>query len=146
CAPRARPAAAGGWGGVSPRRPARRPGTRRHSISRHSFSVAGTDRTSTAQMAQMAAASLAEGTAQAWGDHLADSHFRRYREGWIVPSPCERRGYAMSRALMLWVAGAVLAFPLVPGQAVPLPIHKGRRHGPPPRPLATGPVGKWNVK
>jgi hypothetical protein len=52
----------------------------------------------------------------------------------------------MSRALMLWVAGAVLAFPLVPGQAVPLPIHKGRRHGPPPRPLAREPVGKWSVK
>jgi hypothetical protein len=47
---------------------------------------------------------------------------------------------------MLWVAGAVLVFPLVSGQAVPLPIQKGNKKTLPPKPLAGVPLGQWSVK
>jgi hypothetical protein len=52
----------------------------------------------------------------------------------------------MSRRLILWVAAAVLGFPLVSGRAVPLPIRKMRTQVHPRNAVASQIVGKWTVK
>jgi hypothetical protein len=52
----------------------------------------------------------------------------------------------MWRMLVLWVAAAGLVFPLVSLQAVPLPIHKGKKKVLSPKPEAGRPCSRWSVK
>jgi hypothetical protein len=47
---------------------------------------------------------------------------------------------------VLWVAGAVLVFPLISGRAVLLPIRNMRTQVDPRSTVATQIVGQWNVK